>query len=533
MKKFLSVFLTAAILFGLVACAAPAGPAAPAANQPGGTAAEQTATSAPEGTTAPAEGVAQDFIFAVDTEPTGFDPHLQTAHASIRVNRNMFSRLTFLDADLNLQPELAQRWERGADNTYTFFLRDDVRFHNGRQMTADDVIFSYERIMDPDVGSVARAFFVDVERIERVDDLTVRFHLSGPSATFLDYTANHYAAIIPMEVIEQHGDLNLFPVGTGPFMLREHVQGNRVVLERNPYYFIPGEPQLDTITYVIMPDHSARLNAIRTGAVHLAANMQADVIPLVEDNPDVRIISYLTANYDFLGFNLDEGPWTDVRVRQAMSLLVDRQEIIDVIYNGHAVMTGPVVPAMRKWAVDVTQNEFYTPDVERARALLAEAGFPDGFDMVITGGITPRANNIGVLLQSHFARGGISAQLLILESAQYVAAWRARDHQTMVGGNGGGSDPDRGIGFFFETTGAANVWGYSNPEIDRLSQLGRVTTNEDERIAIYREAQEIILYELPNLFLTSPMEFVFARSNVVGYYPDTYRNEFFTGVSLR
>jgi len=530
MKKILSFLLSAVFLFGLTACAAPDGTEANTPNQP----TVPTAPTVQEAATAPAAAnVAQDFVFAVDTEPTGFDPHLQTAHASIRVNRNMFSRLTAHDAELNLIPDLAESWEMGDNFTYTFHLRRDVKFHNGRGMTADDVIFSYERIMDPDVGSVARAFFSDVEQIEKIDDFTVRFHLSGPSATFLDYTANQYSAIVPKEVIEEHGDLNLFPIGTGPFMLREHIQGNSVVLERNPYYFIPGEPQLDTITYAIMPDHSARLNAIRTGVVHLAANMQADVIPLVEDNPDVEVLSFLSANYDFLGFNLDEGPWTDVRVRQAMSLLADRQEIIDVIYNGHAVMAGPVVPAMRRWAVDVTENEFYQHDIERAKELLAEAGYPDGFDMVITSGITPRSNNLAVLLQSQFARGGIRTQITVLESAQYVAAWRERTHQTMAGTNGGGSDPDRGVSFFFSTGAAANVWGYSNPEIDRLSELGRITTDPDLRRAIYMEAQEILLYELPNLFFTSPMDFVFARSNVVGYYPDTYRSEFFTGVSLR
>ena len=476
--------------------------------------------------------VPQDFIYAYEAEPAGFDPCLNTAHASIRVHKQMFSRLLWEDANLDLRPDLAERWTEGPGNTYTFFLRRGVKFHNGREMKAADVVYSYERMKDPNIGSVARSYFAKVDKIEALDDYTVRFTLSGPDATFLSYTTSVYSAIVPKEVIEEYGDLNNHPIGTGPFKLKERIPGNRVVLERNPDYFIPGEPKLDTLTFVIMPDDSARLNALRTGAVHLAF-LPASSLPLVRGNRDIVVKDFLTANYDYLGFNLTEPPFNDVRVRQAISLLIDRQELIDVNYDGYAEITGPVPVSMRKYAIDVRNNEFYKPDLNRAKALLAAAGYPNGFDMKITAGITKQTTDNAQIIVSQLAKANIRAEIVMMETAQYVAAWRQRTHQTMSGLNGGGADPDRSIGLFFESTSSTNVWGYKNDRIDQLSAAGRLETNEARRYAIYKEAQEIILQDLPNLFFQSPKTFYFLRSNVDGFIAETYYSDWFTGVSLK
>ncbi|MCL2006625.1 MAG: ABC transporter substrate-binding protein [Treponema sp.] len=479
------------------------------------------------GTTVP-----QDFIYGVAAGPAGLDPHINTAHASILVHKQIYNKLLRMDEHLNFHPELAERWTEGPGNTYTFYLRRGVRFHNGREMVADDVVYSYNRMMDPALGSVARAYFSLVERVEAVDNYTVRFTLSGPDAIFLQYVTSNYSAIVPREEVERHGDLNNVPVGTGPFMFRENIPGNRVVLERNPHYFIPNEPRLDTLTFAIMPDESARLNALRTGAIHLAV-LPPTILPLVRGNNDIIVRDFLSANYDFIGFNLTEAPFNDIRVRQAISLLIDRQEIITAIYDGYAQATGPVPRTMEKWAVNIDTNEFYIPDVQRARTLLTQAGFPNGIDVKITAGITRLTTQVSELLVSQLARGGVRAELEILETAQFVAAWRDRTHQTMVSSNGGGADPDRSIGLFFHSGSATNVWGYVNPRIDQLVEAGRIETDENRRHAIYAEAQTIILRELPNIFFVSPSDFHFHRANVEGYMAETYHNEWFNTVWLR
>ena len=475
---------------------------------------------------------AQDFIYAYEAEPAGFDPCLNTAHASIRIHKQIFSTLLWQDGNLDLHPDIAERWTEGPGNTYTFNLRRGVKFHNGRELKAADVVYSYQRMKDPNIGSVARSYFAKVDKVEAVDDYTVRFTLSGPDATFLNYTSSVYAAIVPREVVEQYGDLNNNPIGTGPFKFKERIPGNRVVLEKNPDYFIPGEPKLDTLTFVIMTDESARLNALRTGAVHLAF-LPASNLPLVRGNRDIVVKDFLTADYDYLGFNLTEAPFNDVRVRQAISLLIDRQELIGTTYDGNAEITGPVPVAMKKYAIDVKNNEFYKSDVNRARALLAAAGYPNGFDMKITAGITKLTTDNAQIIVSQLAKANIKAEIVMMETAQYVAAWRQRTHQTMSGLNGGGADPDRSIGLFFESTSATNVWGYKNDRIDQLVAAGRLETNEARRYTIYKEAQEIILQDLPNLFFQSPKTFYFMRPNVDGFTAETYYYDYFKGVSLK
>ncbi len=481
-----------------------------------------------------ASGGGQDFIYAVDTEPSGLDPHKATAHASIRVHKNIYNRLTMHDAQLNVQPELATKWEfNESENTYTFTLREGVKFHNGREMTAEDVVYSYERILNPETASPAGNYFNTVDKVEVIDDYTVKFTLSGPDATFLGYTASGYSAIVPKEVVEENGDLSNVSCGTGPFMLKDYIEGNQIVLEKNPNYFIEGQPILDTVTFALMADEGSRLNALRTGAVHLA-KMTTTSLPLVEGNPDVVVRDYLSANYDFVGFNLtDESPVANQKVRQALSMIVDREEIIDLIYDGYAEVTGPVVVAMEKWAIDLSDSPYYKHDVEAGKALLAEAGYPDGFDLEITAGITPLTSEVAQVLKSQFDKEGINTTVVVKEASAAIDDWRNRTHQSLISSNGGGLDPDRGVGFFFKSDSSVNVWGYNNPEIDRLAAEGKVEMDEKVRKELYDQAQEILIEEVPNLILVSPSEFYFARSNVEGLEISTYFYDWFEGVSLK
>lgn len=527
MKKTLALLLAAVLLTAvLAACGGSASSTAASAPSAAGS------TSAAPASTAPAADVAQDFIYAVDTEPSGLDPHKATAHASLRVHKNIYNRLTLLEADLSISPELATEWVYdAAANTYTFTLNQGVKFHNGREMVAEDVVYSYNRILDPETASPAANYFTNVESVEATDDYTVVFHLSGPDATFLAYTANPYCAIVPQEVVEENGDLQNVTCGTGPFMLKEYIEGNQIVLEKNPDYFVEGQPKLDSLTYVLMADESARLNALRTGAVHLA-KMTSTSLSLAEGNDEIVVMDYLSANYDFLGFNLDEGPCADVRVRQALSMIVDRQEIIDTIYDGYAEVTGPVVVAMEKWAIDVKTNPYYQHDVAAGQALLEEAGYPDGFDLEITAGITPLTADVAQVLKAQFDRAGINTTVVVKESSAAIDDWRNRTHQSLISSNGGGNDPDRGVGFFFKTDSSVNVWGYSNADIDRLAAEGKSEMDEAARKAIYDEAQEILIEEVPNLFLVSPSEFYFARNNVQGFVAQTYCYDWFADVSL-
>lgn len=467
-----------------------------------------------------------EVLIAKDQEAVGFDPHLVPAASSIQIYQHLFNRLIRMDENMNLVPELAHSWERKDDTTFVFYLREGVKFHNGREMTAADVKYSFERILDPATASIARSYFADVESVEVVDDYTVVFRLRQPNAAFLTNLSTVWASIVPREVVEEHGDLMRTPVGTGPFMLAEWVPDNYTLLVRNPDYFVPGEPAADALRFLIMKEESARIAALRTGRVHIAS-ISADSLRLLYRQPGIEIIAYPSLDYTYWGFNVTQPPFDDPRVRLAMSYAIDRKTIANFVFSGHADVTGPVPPGQVRWALPVDEYPSYTRDVNKARQLLAEAGYPNGFQTTITtSGTYQYMVDTAVAIQSQLAEIGVIADIELVEWGQYVEKWRTRDHASMVGLNGSGTTPDRALHFFFHTNGTANVWGFTDPEFDRLVEQARVTLDDEARYELYAEAQRILVNEqAPNLFINSPYKFYAVRSNVKGFTPTAITGE--------
>lgn len=493
---------------------------------------EQPAEQPDQSAETPGEAPAQVLRYGTDAEPVGLDPHTVSSTSSIRIFRQIYNTLIDVDDDMNFIPSLAESWEQPDDLTYIFKLREGVKFHNGREMTADDVKYSFERVLNPETAAIGKSYYDSIDKIEAVDKYTVKFTLKEPFAPFMTNLTSLYGAIVPKEVVEENGNLMQVACGTGPFMLKEWIPDNKVILEKNPDYFVEGEPKLDAIEYYVMTDESARVAALRTGNVDLI-KLPASSIPLVEGNKDINILEYQSNDYSYVGFNLDLDKFKDVRVRQAISLAIDRQEIINLVYDGKAKVTGFVPEAMGRWAIDYEAEELYQQNIEKAKQLMAEAGYPDGFETTIAVGLLDDINATGEVLQKQLEQIGIKATIQNLESGQYVDAWKNRTHEMMVGRNGAGSDPNRAVAFFFSSTGSANVWGYSNPEVDALCDKGKVTVDEAEREEVYKEAQKLIVKDVPNLFIASPMEYYFARTNVEGFKPTTFHTEDFDEVTIK
>lgn len=478
---------------------------------------------------APEEKLAaeQVLVYGSDAEPAGLDPHKVPAHASVRIYTKIYDSLVKTDKDMNYVPNLAKSWETPDNTTYIFKLRDNVKFHNGRKMTAEDVKYSFERIMNPDTASIAKSYFSKVKEINVIDEYTIEFKLSEPYAPFMSYMSSSYAVVVAKEVVEEHGDLMQNACGTGPFMLGEWIPDNSITLVKNPDYYLEEQPKLDKLVYNVIADEASRVAALRTGAVHVTT-LSPQSLPLLKKNKDVTIKSYQSNNYTFLGFNLNIEPFNNPKVRQAMSLAVDREAMIKTVFNGDAVVTGPVPKALGKWAVDVESNELYKQDIDKAKKLLAEAGYPEGFEMKITAlGGYPDIVGTAQVLQQQLAQIGIKSEIEQLEIGQYVDAWKKCTHQVMAGRNGAGSDPDRALGFFFNSTGTANVWGFKDDKYDELTNAGKVAIDEAKRVEIYKEAQERLLELSPNLFFNSPMNYYFVRNEVKGYDPSVFNPEDF------
>ncbi|MFZ3577650.1 ABC transporter substrate-binding protein [Virgibacillus sp. DJP39] len=475
----------------------------------------------------------QVLKIANDQEPAGLDPHKTPAHSSVRVYSKVYEGLVTFDKNMEIKGQLAKSWDQPNEQTYIFNLIEGVKFHNGREMTAEDVLYSFERILDEETASHIKSYFSNVDKIEVVDDYKIKFTLKEPSATFLNYLTNSSAAVVAKEVVEENGDLQQVAVGTGPFKFVEWIPDNSVTLEKNENYYIDGQPKLDEVIYYTMKEEAARLSAIRTGEIDMTT-LTAKSASLLKDQENMNIIDYQSLEYSYVGFNVAKEPFNNEKVRQALSLATDRKSVADIVWDGDAIISGPVAPSMGDWAIDVTKEELYQRDIEKAKELLAEAGFPDGFKTEITTASTyADMVDTAQLLQQQWKEIGVDATINQIEWGEYIDTWSNTSADILIGRNGSGTDPDRALNYFFHTNGSANVWNFSNTEYDQLVEKGKQTLDHAQRKEIYNEAQRKLINLSPNLFLVSPMKYVAVNSTVKNFTPYPHNGEDITNVSKK
>jgi len=477
---------------------------------------------------------AKILVYAVDKDPAGWDPQKVPAASSIKIYSQIYSGLTKMDANGSILPDLALSWSMPNATTYIFNLRHGVKFQNGREMIADDVKYSLERIKDPKTAAIGKSYLSLVKSIDVIDKYTVKVTLSGKNAPFLTNLASVYCSIVPKEVVEKNGDLMKVTCGTGPYMLKEYVPNNYIKLVKNPNYYIKGQPKVDGITYMIMSNEASRVAAIRTGKINITP-ISAQSLPLLKNNKNVKIMGYDSLDYSYLGFNMTKKPFNNIKVRQAISLAVNRTDIINVVYNGGGKLSGPVPSTLKNWAINVETQPMYKYDVNKAKALLAEAGYPNGFKTSITvDGGYPDMVLMAQKLQGYLKLVGIDAEIKQLETSQYIDAWSNKKHDMIVGSNGAGSDPDRSLNFFFGTKGTANVWGYSNPQFDNLVNLGKtLVADTKQRKEVYTKAQEMVINDCPNLFINSMKYYYAVSTNVQAFNPTALGRENLLDVDVK
>src|SRR5699024_4463950 len=246
----------------------------------------------------------------------------------------------------------------------------------------------------------------------------------------------------------------------------------------------------------------------------------AKTADLLEDAEDVNVLDYQSLEYSYVGFNTDKEPFDDPKVRLALSMATNRDSIKDIVWDGDAIVSGPIAPAMGDWAIDVEDEEAYSNDIEKAKQLLDEAGYPDGFETVITTASTyDDMKDTAQILQQQWKEIGVDAEIKPVVWGEYIDIWSDTKADILIGRNGSGSDPDRAMNYFFHTDGSANVWNFSDDKYDTLVEEGKVTIEESDRQEIYNEAQELLIELSPNLFLVSPEDYVAIRDNVADFKP--------------
>ncbi|MCA1776944.1 MAG: ABC transporter substrate-binding protein [Loktanella sp.] len=462
---------------------------------------------------------AQTLDVAWSQDATGLDPHTQTAFASIRLLELLYEPLVRLGPNLELQPAVAESWEFSDDaTTLTFTLDADAVFHDGTPVTAADVKASFERILDEETAAAARANYTSITGIETPDDRTVVFMLDGPNVPILNGMASINAAVVSAAAIEA-GTVGTEVMGSGPFTLAERTPNANARLAAFADWH-GGDIAYDEISVSVLPDETAILASLRAGQADFALMTDPLVATLVTGAPGLDLLTAPTLSYHVLQLNASRAPMDQLAVRQAISCAIDRQDILDGALLGEGEVTGPLTsPAYRN---DPASLFCYEQDQDRARELLAEAGFADGFEASIlaANGEPPTAIAEAQLIQSQLAEVGIDLEIETQEMNVYIDRWLAGDFDMAVALNGGRVDPYTMYNRYW--TEAGNLQGVSNyidDTLDRLMEQGRVETDEDARKETFAEFERHIAEMSPWVWLFTGYTYTAQTEAVEGFEP--------------
>jgi peptide/nickel transport system substrate-binding protein len=380
-----------------------------------------------------------------------------------------------------------------------------VLFHNGREMTATDVEYSLNRILDPESGSVRASDLGPVAGVNVVDAYTVEIVMSESFAPLLAALSGEWCAVVPREVVEENGDLKKVAVGTGPFMLEEWILEDHLTLIRNPDYWEAGLPYLDKVIFRPMPDEVSRITALTTETVDLLMSIPAREIERLEALDNVTVFGGSSTIWTFVGFYHNKPPFDNLKVRQAVAMAVDRQSALDIAWGGAGRVStcGPLGTDFWYGCDDV----IFPPegDVEEARRLLAEAGYPDGFSTTIK---VPADYSFhvaeGQLVQAALEEIGIEVEYIGQEWGTHSQDKANGDMELFIGGYIGFIDPDPLFYGVFHTDGGFNHQGWSDPVVDALLESAKAETNQEVRAILYKEVSRRLAEQVAAVFLCNP-----------------------------
>jgi dipeptide transport system substrate-binding protein len=507
---------------------------------------------------------AKTLVYCSEGSPEGFNASLYTAGTTFDASsRQIFDRLVEFDpGDLTIVPGLAESWDISDDGlSYTFKLRAGVKFHSNknfaasREFNADDVVYSFERqlLVDHPMHSVSGGqyeYFESmgmpalIQSIDKIDALTVRFTLNRPEAPFLSNLGMDFAAIMSREQADamlaagtpEKADLE--PVGTGPFLLLAYQKDAVIRYKSHPDYWA-GKAAVDDLIFAITPDASVRLQKLRAGECHVMAYPNPADIAMIRNDPELTLQEQAGLNIGYLAFNTEKAPFTDRRVRQALNMAVNKQAIIDAVYQGEGMIAkNPFPPTI--WSYNEAIED-YPYDPEGARQLLAEAGVgnleTDIWAMPVQRPYNPNARRMAELIQADWAKVGVDARPVTFEWGEYLKRSKMGEHQTvLLGWTGDNGDPDNFL-FTLLSCGAAkdaaNRARWCNQEFDELLMQAKRTADITRRTAYYEKAQLIFKEEAPWITIAHSVVFMPMRKEVVGYKIDPFGLHKFYGVDLQ
>ena len=464
---------------------------------------------------APVQAATLRMAWAQDA--TGLDPHKQTAFPSLRLLELVYEPLVRLDPNLTIVPAIADSWEFAADGlTLTFKLNPNAKFHNGEAVTSADVKASFERILDEATGAVTRANFLSISSIDTPDSGTVVFHLSQPDVPLLTAMTDINAAIVPASEITA-GSIGTKAIGSGPFKLDSWEPNSKEVLSANADW-AGGKVGVEGINISVLPDETAILAAMRTGQIDFALLNDPLVATLVPREQNLQLNRQAGLSYNVLQLNPSRSPMTELGVRQAISCAIDRQEVLDTALVGEGKVTGPLtIPA---YATDPKELFCYTPDLAKAKQLMADAGHADGFTATVIAatGEPPVATAEAQVIQSQLAEIGIKLNIETMELNVYVDRWLKGDFDMAVALNGGRADPYTMYNRYWTKGGnLQKVSNYTDDTLDSLLKEGRVETDIAKRKEIFAQFEKHLAEVSPWVWLSAPYTYTAQQKSVQGF----------------
>ncbi|QQA42173.1 ABC transporter substrate-binding protein [Pelagovum pacificum] len=506
---------------------------------------------------------AQTLVYCSEGSPEGFDPALYTAGTTFDASSHtIYNQLVeFVTGTTEVVPGLAESYEASEDGmSYTFTLREGVKFHSNdmftpsRDLNADDVIFSFERQMDeenPYFGYSGEYVYFNamsmgslVESIEKVDDMTVTFNLTQPEAPFVANMAMDFASIVSKEYADAMMEagtpemLTQAPIGTGPFQFVDYQSDAVIRYSANPDYWVEGVPKVENLVFAITPEASVRYQRLQAGECHVMPYPNPADVEAMRESDDVNLMEQEGLNVGYLAYNTMMEPFDNPDVRRALNMAIDKEAIIDVVFQGSGqIAKNPIPPTM--WSYnDAIEDDPYDP--EAARAMLEEAGVTDlsmkVWAMPVQRPYNPNARRMAELIQEDFAEVGVEVEIVSYEWGEYLERVRdeERDGAVLLGWTGDNGDPDNFLAVLLgcDAVASGNAANWCYEPFDDLVNEAKTIADQEERTALYEEAQVLFKEQAPWATIAHSVVFMPMRPEVEGYVMHPLGGHIFDEVSI-
>jgi len=503
------------------------------------------------------------LVYCSEGSPAGFDPGQYTTGTDYdATSETLFNRLVqFERGGTEAVPALAESWETSADGkAWTFHLRHGVKFHTtdyfkpSREFNADDVVFTFERMLDKDqpfrkAYPTEFPYFTDmgldrnIARVEKLDDYSVRFVLNEVDAAFIQNLAMSFAAIQSAEYAGQllaqgkASEINQKPIGTGPFVLSRYQKDALIRFKGNKDYWKPEDVRLDNLIFAINTDASVRMQKLKAGECQISLNPRPADLASLKQDANLNMPSQPGFNLGYIAYNVTHKPLDRVEVRQALDMAVNKQAIIDAIYQGAGQLAVNAMPPTQ-WSYDESiKGQAYDP--AKARELLKQAGIAEGTEitlwaMPVQRPYNPNAKLMAEMIQADWAKVGIKARIVSYEWGEYIKRAHAGEHDAaLFGWTGDNGDPDNWLGTLYgcDAVNGNNISKWCDTAYDKLVKQAKATTDHAQRVALYQQAQQLLAQQLPISPIAHSTVYQPMRKSVQGFLISPFGRNTFYGVS--